>query len=437
MIYDVVVIGGGIAGLYTTYQILRKSPTMRVLVLEKRRDLGGRVYTSYDFPGTPVEGGAGRFSDQHKRLWALLRELRLDTHAVELPANGQYIDSDSGRVASDYHADVAEVVAAARHVSREVLQAVSFLDYARKVVGRKRAQHIVDSFGYYSELVVMNAHDAMVLMGVLDTYQTRFYSLAGGLSQIIERLAAKISTKARILKGHTVVAVGKRNHPTQKRVGGRRVEGHTRRRRPVVSPPYWVETETGNGAVRRFWARRCVFAVPKQALERLELMRPVWPLLRHIRCGSLCRIYAKFSPSKWLVSLVKTTTNNDLRMVIPIDPKAGIVMASYTDNRFADRWRRMEQTKGVDAVRARLVRLLKQTFPDAANDLAIQDVRVFYWPCGVGYWGVGADSADIARRLVEPLPGIYVCGEHFSETNQQWMEGALETSEEVVRRCCR
>ena len=431
MIYDVVVIGGGIAGLYTTYQILRKSPTMRVLLLEKRRDLGGRVFTSHDFPGTPVEGGAGRFSDQHKRLWALLRELRLDTRAVELPANGQYIDS--GRVAPDYHADVAEVVAAARHVSREVLQGVSFLDYARKVVGKKRAQHIVDSFGYYSELVVMNAHDAIVLMGVLDTYKTRFYSLAGGLSQIIERLTAKISTKARVLTGHTVVAVEKRSQSTQTRVGGRRVEGHTRRRRSaVVSQKYCIETETGNGTVRRFWGRRCVFALPKQALERLELMRPVWPLLRHIRCGSLCRIYAKFAPGRWMTDLVKTTTNNDLRMVIPIDPKAGIVMASYTDNRFADRWRRLEQTKGLDAVRARLVRLLKQTFPDA--DLEIQDVRVFYWPCGVGYWGVGADSADIARRLVEPLPGVYVCGEHFSETNQQWMEGALETSEEVVRR---
>ena len=434
MIYDVVVIGGGIAGLYTAYQILRKSPSMRVLLLEKRRDLGGRIYTSHDFPDTPVEGGAGRFSDQHQRLWALLRELGLDTHAVELPAGGQYVDA-TGRVSPGYEADVAAVVAASRKVSREVLQTVSFLDYARKVVGKKRAQHIVDSFGYYSELVVMNAHDAIVLMGVLDTYKTRFYSLAGGLSQIIDRLAAYLRrhSRSRVLTGHTVVSANKVVSFTRKlRSNG----GTRRRRRPVVSRTYCVETETGNGGVHRFWARQCVFAVPKQALERLELMRPVWPLLRHIRCGSLCRIYAQFAPGEWLASLVKTTTNNDLRMVIPINPSAGIVMASYTDNRFADRWRRLEQTKGVDAVRDRLTRLLKQTFP-AANDVVIQDVRVFYWPCGVGYWGVGADSADIARRLVEPLPGIYVCGEHFSETNQQWMEGALETSEEVVRRCCR
>jgi hypothetical protein len=357
---------------------------------------------------------------------------RVDMHPpVELPANGQYIES--GRVAPDYHADVAEVVAAARHETRETLQNVSFLDYARKVVGKKRAQHIVDSFGYYSELVVMNAHDAIVLMGVLDTRQTRFYSLGGGLSQIIDRLSAYLRrhSRARVLTGHTVVSVHSVGSiKTHKRVPN----GGTRRRRrsSVVSQTYCIETETGNGTVRRFWGRRCVFALPKQALERLELMRPVWPLLRHIRCGSLCRIYAKFAPGRWMTDLVKTTTNNDLRMVIPIDPKAGIVMASYTDNRFADRWRRLEQTKGLDAVRARLVRLLKQTFPDA--DLEIQDVRVFYWPCGVGYWGVGADSADIARRLVSPLPGVYVCGEHFSETNQQWMEGALETSEEVVRR---
>ena len=58
----------------------------------------------------------------------------------------------------------------------------------------------------------------------------------------------------------------------------------------------------------------------------------------------------------------------------------------------------------------------------------------YYWDCGVGYWGIGADSAKISQKIVRPFSGmdLFVCGEHYSADNQQWMEGALETSESVV-----
>jgi monoamine oxidase len=65
------------------------------------------------------------------------------------------------------------------------------------------------------------------------------------------------------------------------------------------------------------------------------------------------------------------------------------------------------------------------------------DIRVFYWPCGVGYWGINANSQEISQKMIQPLtkhPNIYCCGEHFSEKNQQWMEGALETSQKVIDR---
>jgi hypothetical protein len=38
-------------------------------------------------------------------------------------------------------------------------------------------------------------------------------------------------------------------------------------------------------------------------------------------------------------------------------------------------------------------------------------------------------------RVAQPLPGVplYVCGEAYS-CSQGWVEGALETAEEIVRR---
>jgi len=35
---------------------------------------------------------------------------------------------------------------------------------------------------------------------------------------------------------------------------------------------------------------------------------------------------------------------------------------------------------------------------------------------------------------MKPIPemDLFICGEHFSDKNQQWMEGALETSQKVL-----
>ena len=58
--YDITIIGGGIAGLYAAYKILKMSPKTRFLLLERsnRRDLGGRA-SNVMFHGASVVTGAG------------------------------------------------------------------------------------------------------------------------------------------------------------------------------------------------------------------------------------------------------------------------------------------------------------------------------------------------------------------------------------------
>ena len=52
----------------------------------------------------------------------------------------------------------------------------------------------------------------------------------------------------------------------------------------------------------------------------------------------MCRIFTKYKPrlngSVWF-NIIKSTTNNNLRMVLPIDYKNGIIMISYCDTKFA------------------------------------------------------------------------------------------------------
>jgi len=452
-------VGGGIAGLYRAYCLLRRNPNTKLLLVEKQPYLGGRIYTYKDNTMT-VETGAGRFSNHHKRLWKLIHDLGLGNKIVPISGGFSYIPSGKdGRVVDGPEKDVAEVVAASRHANVSNLRKVSFLDYAKRVIGEKRAQHIVDSFGYYSELVMMNAYDAIRLMNVLDTNDpsNHFYGLSGGLSQIIERLEHAIrhypAVEIRVKTGlddiqETTITFDGKPSPVIPRTPAQVVRGidctlatakgvsgwHFKTPSGRTGEDLSSKVIGGRGFLCRLsdgstvYAKQCILALPKPALAKLAIFKPLVSYLDQVSCGSLCRIYSQFSQKDagWLKGMSKTTTNNDLRMIIPVDADKGIVMISYSDNRFADKWHNMYKTDGVDAVNKRLRELVKDTLRvDIGEPIK---TKLFYWPCGVGYWNVGANSAEVAKRMARPFGKkcqLYVCGEHFSEKNQQWMEGGM------------
>ena len=58
MLYDYIIIGAGISVLYSAYNIKKKDPTKKILILEKNKIIGGRMNV-YNFYGTNVNIGAG------------------------------------------------------------------------------------------------------------------------------------------------------------------------------------------------------------------------------------------------------------------------------------------------------------------------------------------------------------------------------------------
>jgi hypothetical protein len=102
------------------------------------------------------------------------------------------------------------------------------------------------------------------------------------------------------------------------------------------------------------------------------------------------------------------------------------MMISYSDHKYALFWRDVEK-------KGNLVEVLRYFIKEELNVHMPEplEVNVFFWEHGVGYWGK-IDSQKASRQLVNPFPGFYLCGENYSSQYQQWMEGALETSERVV-----
>jgi len=83
-IYDVVIVGGGLSGLYFLYKLLQIRPDWKILLLEKEDRLGGRIWTVYDDQGNPLyEKGARRVMKHHFKMLKLIQKMNLellDTH---------------------------------------------------------------------------------------------------------------------------------------------------------------------------------------------------------------------------------------------------------------------------------------------------------------------------------------------------------------------
>lgn len=452
MIYDVVILGGGIAGLNSAYQILKKKPDAHILILEKEPILGGRVHTTHT-RYMEVEAGAGRFHDGQPHIMKMIQELGLSSHLSKITSTASYADG-TGKIMNSILdtpipttytvgsvlppvqpvmmsvADqlfgkenlpsawlITKIVMASYITPEETLIDNSLLSFAQTVLNDAEIQLLKDSFGYYSELVLMNAKDALHLIVAHLSPEHNYYGLKGGLSQLIRKLETTVLT-------HMNVRI-------QKKRSVNRIRHIKWRSEPTF--------EIGCSDVSTiYYGKQCICAMPKQVVEQIKFFQPLAPMLSKIKCAPLCRIYSKFpiqSNRVWFKGLPKLTVNSHLRMIIPINEQKGVIMSSYSDNKFAKYWKRLHNKEGESGVNNRLVQLLqKNTGRPVPPPIKTE---IYYWECGVGYWGVGANSAEISKQLIQPFGksvAMFLCGEHYSEKNQQWMEGALETSMKAVSR---
>ena len=59
-IYDIIIIGGGISGLYLAYNLIQDNKYKDILLVESSSELGGRIRTE-KMEEVPLEMGAARF----------------------------------------------------------------------------------------------------------------------------------------------------------------------------------------------------------------------------------------------------------------------------------------------------------------------------------------------------------------------------------------
>tara|TARA_B110000483_G_scaffold71091_1_gene88704 strand:+ start:2227 stop:2715 length:489 start_codon:yes stop_codon:yes gene_type:complete len=80
----VIIVGAGIAGLYTAYKLSKTTTDIRII--EKSNRYGGRIYTYND----QYDVGAGRLGKKQKLVMKLIKEFNLEHLIVDINPNKNY-----------------------------------------------------------------------------------------------------------------------------------------------------------------------------------------------------------------------------------------------------------------------------------------------------------------------------------------------------------
>ena len=399
--YDVIIIGAGISGLYAAYKIKKQHPDIKYIILEKnpRKEIGGRVATEmfYDVR-ISLGAGIGR-KDKNPLLLSLCADLGIElkpSHKAAIDYAPSVRDSLDQNPRTFYLNTIKDL----RRVYRsdpEKARKLTFRQFATKVLGAAQYNTFVIVSGYSD---YENA----------DVYETLYnYSLddnASGWPQVVIPWSDLINA--------LVHAVG----PTNIRASTE-VQTIT-----AIEHGFKLHTKSGGETT----GHQVVVATTIDATKRL-IPKDVYD---NIHGQPFLRVYAKFDKRsaeilrKYIHSY--TAVTGPLQKIIPISPDKGVYMIAYSDNASALQLRSTSKERFASMVEEAL------EIPSDTN-LRILGIREIFWNTGTHYFGPLPSRYKNRREFLQeaqhPMSGITVIGEAVS-TYQGWVEGALESVHQTL-----
>lgn len=436
LVFDYIIAGGGIAGLYTALKLHSKYSNARIAILEASSRLGGRLHTIHK-DGLTFDAGGARFNTDQLRINRLVSELGLDNKKVAITNDSRYIEVGGKHTGSipfktldDFINDCIKYIKK-HNIQDTELENLTILEFASKYYKSQYPdieEFIVSTYPYYAELGILNAKEGFQLFTHEFSPDMKYYVLDSGLDQLILKLTQRLkqSSNIKIFLNTPLIAIEAITNKKLTRKSTIPVEHSSR---------YKIITIENN---KIFTASNIILALPQPALKKIKFLmhhKTVARMINAISPQPLYRIYARYPLTKskpgnvWFADLPKIITDLPIKYIIPMNYEKGLIMISYTDSRFARYWLRHLE-KGT--LEKELNRQLSKLFPDIDIPEPLW-IHHAYWDMGAGYWRPGFSRQEIMPKIIKPLSNeeIYICGENYS-SHQAWVEGALETVDMVL-----
>jgi hypothetical protein len=400
MIYDIIIVGSGMAGLYTAYTIQKMSPNTTFLILEKHKKqwIGGRTSNEM-FYGTEIVTGAGIGRKKDKLLYTLLGELDLHKHGQTTPfTNHPYYSKLIAPL------DIKHIL---NHLKDEYTKykgpPLSFKTFAKSVLGEKMYQQFLITIGY-TDYEHEDAYETLFSYGMEDNICC-LKAFHVPWRKMVMKLYEKIGASHFKFSNNVAHISNLENH-------------------------FLVETENN----LKYTCNKVVLATTISSLRNL-LPNPIY---KDIEGQPFLRLYGKFSKKSIpvLKEYIKgyTCLPGPLQKIIPMNPDTGVYMIAYSDN--ANAVALKDKLKNTEENRDLYCRLLERSLGMPEKSLQLIALKDFYWPIGTHYYKplnkkIYKTRDEFIDAAQHPEKGILVVGEVVSR-NQGWTESALESVKAVI-----
>ena len=410
--YDIIIIGAGIAGLYSAYRIKQLLPSTSVLVLERdKKDwIGGRAGNDWFYGQQIVTGaGVGR-KDKDKYLISLLKELHIPTKECLIEMN--YAKSVPTIV------NIPKVIRFLRQKYEEydvkTKPTSTFSVFAKRILGTKLYHDFTTTAGY-TDYENEDIEEVLYHYGMEDN-SPHWISLIVPWKQLVSKLCDKIGWENVKYKHNVLKILSLHNS-------------------------FKIETSKGN-----YYCKKVIVATNINSIFKLvpdaERENSIY---KEIAGQPFLRVYGKFDKKsdEIMKRFVPTQTivAGPLHKLIPYNN--GVYMIAYTDN------------EGALALKDHLQNNLqnRQMFEDLLeislgipkNMIHLTAIKGYYWPVGTHYYKPRIHSKtgktektektrnEFIYDIQHPFPNMLVVGEVVSK-NQGWTEGALSSVHLVLNK---
>jgi hypothetical protein len=412
-----VIVGAGIAGLFTAVLLRKKAPRSEIVIIEASERVGGRIFTKKYPDGSSFESGAGRFGMNHKTLMALFRRYNLTKDIIPI-SNEIQVQSGARLNTSEYRTtppeSILRMLVDNSRVNSQMMCEQTIEQLVRSLYGEDATRKVVHEFEYDSEIQIARAQTS--LRAILETFRGSFGVLKGGFSRLVHLMKKDIQKHGgTILLGAKCTKIEPREDRTWdiewrsrgSGIGGfLQIGNHLTADKVIMCTPRKV---TYSLLANVIGIERCDVLYGENVFQDEPLLR----------------VYARF-PTSWIEK--KVVTRKGIRYIIPVSSDPTIVMISYTDGPIARIWGALRKRVGDRECTRELMRQLRALFP---RKNIPDPIWVSYeeWEVGATYWkpsSIDITSPKEQRMRMNPIPNVYVCGEFLSLYHQAWVEGALE-----------
>lgn len=438
---DVIILGAGMSGLYSAW--LLEQQGLKVLVLEGRQRVGGRVHTLFDLPGTPEMGfnsmgeGYGRAIDCAQRAGLELievgaryrigkpQDLYLDGALI---SRADWANSPRNPFPEPYRDSMPWEV-----LSRVITTTNPLTNFAEwQQPASKPLDVSINSFlsghGFSQDAIRLandlapfhgiNSHDTSVLLLEFadgfaknqHSYGPGSLSVKGG-NELLPRGLANL-VKGDILLGKTVTTIDSRSDMAEVRCA----DGTSYTADKVIcSLPFSTLRSVHITPGMPVDQTRAIDTLPYQPISTIFMTasQPFWD-----EDGQ--------SPWMWTDSVIGSVTPQRYGR----DPQEITGFMVQARGELALRWDRMGHKNAMDAVRAKL----EEMRPAARGKLTLHNL--YSWtaqPFNAGDWAYfhPGQLSSFVPTMARPHGRIHFCGEHTAQS-ARGMEGALESSERAT-----